>query len=160
MRDERPGLLLTERLGPPADIPISLPGHLRNLVAKVGFSGSRCGKCDTLDYPTRYQCSSCGAADAGTMERLPTTGTVYTVVTVRVPVPGLSSPYSIAVVDLDGEELRVLARVTGTTPGDVAIGERGRFLLRRIATRTGVPDYAGSFQTGEDQPVPYEGAQS
>lgn len=32
-------------------------------------------------------------------------------------------------------------KVTGTEPGSVDIGTRGRLALRRVAIRSGVPDY-------------------
>jgi uncharacterized OB-fold protein len=147
---------MRERPGPDATIPISLPGHLRNVAAKVGFSGQRCAKCGHLDYPPRFRCARCGAEEGGTWQRLPVTGSVYSVVTVRVPVPGLPSPYSIALVDLDGVALRVLAKVTGTAHGTLSIDDRGRLVLRRIATRSGIPDYAFCFEAGDKGPVAYE----
>ena len=45
---------------------------------------------------------------------LPRTGTVYTTTTIHVPVPGLSSPYTLAVVQLDGVNIHALAPVTDT----------------------------------------------
>jgi uncharacterized OB-fold protein len=80
-----------------------------------------------------------------TLVPLPRTGTVYTGVTVRIPVPGLPTPYSLVIVDLDGVSLRVLARVTGAEPGTARIGDRGRMVLRRVAVRSGVPDYGYAF---------------
>ncbi len=44
---------------------------------------------------------------------LPRTGTVYTEVTVHVPVPGLRTPYSLVIVELDGVGVRALVKVTG-----------------------------------------------
>ena len=76
---------------------------------------------------------------------LPRTGTVYTGVTVRIPVPGLPTPYSLVIVELDGVDVRVLARVTGASAGTVNIGDRGRMVLRLVAVRSGVPDYGYAF---------------
>jgi uncharacterized OB-fold protein len=64
---------------------------------------------------------------------------------VRIPVPGLPTPYSLVIVELDDVGVRVLARVTGASPGAVTIGDRGRMVLRRVAVRSGVPDYGYAF---------------
>jgi uncharacterized OB-fold protein len=80
---------------------------------------------------------------------LPRTGTVYTEVTVHVPVPGLRTPYSLVIVELDGVGVRALVKVTGVEPGTVEIGDRGRMALRRVALRSGVPDYGYAFAPDE-----------
>lgn len=91
-------------------------------------------------------------ADNGTLSTgyelipLPRTGTVYTETTVHIPVPGLRSPYSLVIVELDGVGVRALVKVTGAEPGSVDIGTRGRLALRRVAVRSGVPDYGYMFE--------------
>jgi uncharacterized protein len=40
--------------------------------------------------------------------------------------------------------------VTGAEPGTVAIGDRGRLALRRVAMRSGVPDYGYAFEPETD----------
>jgi uncharacterized OB-fold protein len=82
------------------------------------------------------------------LESLPRTGTVYTHTTVRIPVPDLPSPYSLAVVQLDDSPVRVLLKVTGVPAGEATIGQPGSVVLRRIATRTGIPDYGYAFWPG------------
>lgn len=77
---------------------------------------------------------------------LPRTGTVYTETTVHIPVPGLRTPYSLVIVELDGVGVRALVKVTGAAPGTVDIGDRGRLALRRVAVRSGVPDYGYAFE--------------
>jgi uncharacterized OB-fold protein len=81
---------------------------------------------------------------------LPRTGTVYTHTTVRIPVPDLPGPYSLAVVQLEGSPVRVLLKVTGAPPGEAAIGQAGTVVLRRLATRAGIPDYGYAFWPGRD----------
>ena len=68
---------------------------------------------------------------------LPRTGTVYTETTVHMPVPGLRTPYSLVIVELDGVGVRALVKVTGAEPGTVDIGDRGRLALRRVAVALG-----------------------
>jgi uncharacterized OB-fold protein len=84
------------------------------------------------------------------LEPLPRTGTVYTHTTVRIPVPDLPGPYSLAVVQLDGSPVRVLLKVTGVPAGEATIGRAGSVVLRRIATRAGIPDYGYAFWPGRD----------
>ena len=79
------------------------------------------------------------------LEPLPRTGTVYTQTTIRIPVPDLPSPYSIAVVQLDDSPVRVLMKVTGVPAGEATIGQAGAVVLRKIADRAGVPDYGYAF---------------
>jgi uncharacterized OB-fold protein len=70
---------------------------------------------------------------------------VYTTVTVRTPVPGIPGPYSLAIVALDGVEVRFLAQVTGAPAASVRIGDHGELVFRRVAVRGGVPDYGYAF---------------
>ena len=130
-----------------ADIPISLAAYERAFEAKVRWEAGRFPDSDELDFPPRYRVDADGRL--GTRyERvpLPRAGTVYTETTVQIPVPGLKTPYSLVIVELDGVGVRALVKVTGAEPGTVEIGARGRLALRRIAVRSGVPDYGYAFE--------------
>ncbi len=85
---------------------------------------------------------------------LPREATVYSAVTINVPVPGLATPYSLALVELGDSGVRLLTHVTDAEPGAVAIGDRGRVLLRRVAIRSGVPDYGYAFAPSKPTPEP------
>jgi len=148
-----PRPLPQRRLSGEADIKFSLPAYERAFSAKVGFAAGRCPECSTLSMPPRHRCEECGHEGRQPLQPLPRAGKVYTATTVHVPVPGLATPYSLAVVELDDVGLRVLAHVTDHEPGEVAIGERGELVLRRVATRAGVPDYGYAFcpSTGEER---------
>jgi uncharacterized protein len=131
---------------PGKEIPVSLAAYDRAFSAKVRFEAGRQAGTGELDFPPRYRIGTDGALHTDyTLVPLPRTGTVYTGVTVRIPVPGLSTPYSLVIVELDGVDVRVLARVTGAPPGAVAIGDCGRMVLRLVAVRSGVPDYGYAF---------------
>jgi uncharacterized OB-fold protein len=131
---------------PGRDIPISLAAYDRAFEPKVRWEAARHADTGELDFPPRYRVGQDGALHTDyTLVPLPRTGAVYTGVTVRIPVPGLTTPYSLVIVELDGVGLRVLARVTGAEPGTVHIGDRGRMVLRRLAVRSGVPDYGYAF---------------
>lgn len=130
-----------------ADIPISLAAYERAFEAKVRWEAGQFAGSDELDFPPRYRIRDDGAlATDYELVPLPRTGTVYTETTVHIPVPGLQTPYSLVIVELDGVDVRALVKVTGAPPGTVDIGDRGRLALRRVAVRSGVPDYGYAFE--------------
>jgi uncharacterized protein len=133
-----------------ADIPISLAAYERAFEAKVRWEAGRFPDSE-LDFPPRYRVDAEGKLSTQ-YERvpLPRSGTVYTETTVQMPVPGLKTPYSLVIVELDGVGVRALVKVTGAEPGTVAIGARGRLALRRMAVRSGVPDYGYAFEPETD----------
>ncbi len=134
-----------------AQIPISLAAYERAFEAKVRWEAGRHPGSEDLDFPPRYRLADNSALSTGyELIPLPRTGTVYTETTVHIPVPGLCSPYSLVIVELDGVGVRALVKVTGAEPGSVDIGTRGRLALRRVAVRSGVPDYGYMF---EPEPV-------
>jgi uncharacterized OB-fold protein len=132
----------------PAELPASPAAYERAFEAKVGLKAGACG-CGVLNYPPRAQCQACGVLAPQPLEPLPRAATIYSVVTVRAAVPGKTVPYSLAVVDVDGTGVRVLAHVTDDPPGAAPIGAAGELVLRRIAIRAGIPDYGYAFQPEE-----------
>lgn len=130
---------LREHPGP--EIAISLAAYERAFEPKLRWEAGRCDACGALAFPPRRRCLECGSEAGWTLTPLPRTGTVYTVVTIHVPVPGLRTPYSLAIVELDGTDVRALVKVTGVAAGSVAIDDRGSLVLRRVAVRNGIPDY-------------------
>jgi uncharacterized OB-fold protein len=134
------------RTTPGVEIPISLAAYERAFEAKVRWEAGTFAGSDELDFPPRFRVARDGSlATDYELVPLPRTGSVYTEVTVHVPVPGLRTPYSLVIVELDGVGVRALAKVTGVEPGTVDIGDRGRMALRRVAVRSGVPDYGYAF---------------
>jgi uncharacterized OB-fold protein len=129
------------------DIPISLAAYERAFEAKVRWEAGKYSDSEELDFPPRFRVGDdCTLSADYQLVPLPRTGTVYTEVTVHIPVPGLRTPYSLVVVELDGVEVRALVKVTGADPGSVGIGDRGRLALRRVVVRSGVPDYSYAFE--------------
>jgi uncharacterized OB-fold protein len=131
-------------------IPISLPAYARAFEPKLRWEAAvyeeRPGIDGAPQFPPRARVDDDGALVADyRLEPLPRTGTVYTQTTIQIPVPDLPSPYSIAVVQLDGSPVRVLLKVTGVPAGEATIGRSGTVVLRKIADRTGVPDYGYAF---------------
>jgi len=131
-----------------ADISLSLAAYGRAFDAKLRLEAARCRACGRLSYPHRLRCIRCGSEEPCEIVPLPRRAEVYTAATIHVPVPGLCTPYTVVVAeldDLDGTGVRVLVRLTGAAPGSVAIGDRGEMVFRRVAIRMGVPDYGYAF---------------
>lgn len=146
-----------------AGIPISLPAYSRAFDPKIRWEAAvfdgHLGIDDAPLFPPRAKVNSSGRlAVEYRLEPLPRTGTVYTHTTIRIPVPDLPSPYSLALIQLDDSPVRVLLKVTGVPPGTTAIGQRGSVVLRRIADRTGIPDYGYMFWPGKPPTHQSEGA--
>lgn len=134
-------------------IPISMPAYARAFEPKLRWEAAvfeeRPGIDAAPQFPPRLRVDNAGGLAAEyRLEPLPRTGTVYTHTTVRIPVPDLPSPYSLAVVQLDGSPVRVLLKVTGVPAGEATIGQGGSVVLRKIANRSGVPDYGYAFWPG------------
>ncbi|MCV7317084.1 OB-fold domain-containing protein [Mycolicibacillus parakoreensis] len=141
-------------LTPGADLPISLAAYARAFEAKVRWEAGQFPDSGAVDFPPRYRVDADGTLVTDyQLVPLPRTGTVYTETTVDFPVPGLRTPYSLVIVELDSETpdggVRALVKLTGATPGTVAIGDRGQMVLRRVAVRSGVPDYGYAFEPFE-----------
>jgi uncharacterized OB-fold protein len=146
-RDEPAARELPQRrMASEADIKLTFTAYERAFEPKVRFEAGRCPSCGMLAFPTRYRCLGCGAEGKAELVALPRRGEVYTATTINVPVPGLATPYTLAVVQLDGVDVRALVTVTDAAPGPLAIGTRGQLVFRRIALRSGVPDYGYAFR--------------
>lgn len=156
---ECPNFSLTNGVG----IPISLAAYARAFEPKIRWEAAvfekRPGIDDAPLFPPRARVDSGGGLAAEyRFEPLPRTGTVYTHTTIRIPVPDLPTPYSIALVQLDDSPVRVLLKVTGVPPGTTNIGQHGSVVLRRVADRAGIPDYAYMFWPGKPAALRPEGA--
>jgi uncharacterized OB-fold protein len=153
-RDEFPARELPKtRVADGIGIPISMPAYARAFEPKIRWEAAVFEESPGIDaapqFPPRLRVDNAGRlATEYRLESLPRTGTVYTHTTVRIPVPDLPSPYSLAVVQLDDSPVRVLLKVTGVPAGEAAIGQPGSVVLRRIAMRAGIPDYGYAFWPG------------
>jgi uncharacterized OB-fold protein len=146
-------------------IPISLPAYARAFEPKIRWEAAVFDERPGIDaapqFPPRVRVDDAGVlSDEYRLEPLPRTGTVYTHTTIRIPVPDLPSPYSLAVVQLDDSPVRVLLKVTGVPAGEATIGQAGSVVLRRIATRAGIPDYGYAFWPGRTERHTAQGARA
>ena len=158
-RDEVPARELPKfRTADGNGIPISLPAYARAFEPKLRWEAAvfeeRPGIDSAPQFPPRARVDDDGGlVTEYRLEPLPRTGTVYTQTTIQIPVPDLPSPYSIAVVQLDGSPVRVLMKVTGVPAGEAIIGQAGSVVLRKIADRAGVPDYGYAFYPARPEGV-------
>jgi uncharacterized OB-fold protein len=163
-RDEAPAAELPEfRFTEGVGIPISMPAYARAFEPKLRWEAAVFDERPGIDgapvFPPRARVDSTGVLAADyRLEPLPRTGTVYTHTTIRIPVPDLPSPYSLALIQLDDSPVRVLLKVTGVLPGTTTIGQAGSVVLRRIAMRTGIPDYGYMFWPEKHAASEAEGA--
>lgn len=127
------------------DIKIAFTAYERAFEPKLKWMAGSCNECGTLAMPPRHRCLNCGSEKGWSLTPLPRKAEVYTTSTIHVPVPGLKTPYSLAVVQLEGVDVRVMATVTDAPPGAVDIGDKGTMVFRRVAMRSGVPDYGYAF---------------
>lgn len=137
------------RRGADAEIAISLAAYDRAFDAKLRLDADRCTTCGTLAYPRRFRCLACGSEAPTETVPLPRDAEIYTLATIHVPVPGLATPYTVVLAELGDTGVRLLVHLTGASPGSVAIGDRGQLVFRRVAVRTGVPDYGYAFLPAE-----------
>jgi uncharacterized OB-fold protein len=84
---------------------------------------SVCSECETRTFPPREICPRCASASLEEKARLSTLGEVYTFTIVRQAPPGLTIPYVLAYVDLPADEVRVMARIVGSEPEEVEVGD-------------------------------------
>ncbi|CAN5494491.1 hypothetical protein BH09ACT8_BH09ACT8_39350 [soil metagenome] len=155
VRDEQPArdlpaIIRTAGTG----IPISLAAYSRAFEPKLRWEAAIFAERPGIDtrpvFPPRLRVDSAGGLVAAErMQPLPRTGTVYTHSTVRIAVPDLPGPYSLAVVQLDDSPVRVLLKVTGVPAGEAVIGQPGAVVFRKIAMRSGIPDYGYAFWPGK-----------
>lgn len=153
-RDEAPARELPAvRIDEGDGIPISLAAYARAFEPKLRWEAAIFEEIPGVDampqFPPRTRVGDAGQlATDYRLTPLPRTGTIYTHTTIRIPVPDLPSPYSIAVIQLDDSPVRVLLKLTGVSPGEATIGQAGSVVLRKIADRCGIPDYGYAFWPG------------
>ncbi|MCK0516713.1 Zn-ribbon domain-containing OB-fold protein [Williamsia sp. DF01-3] len=136
-------------VAPGIGIPISLAAYSRAFEPKLRWEAAIFPGDDEPVFPPRHRVDDAGTLQTEyTLQPLPRTGEVYTHTTIEIPVPDLPSPYTIALVQLTDSPVRVLLKVTAAVAGDIEIGQSGAVVLRRVAMRSGVPDYGYAFWPG------------
>lgn len=134
-----------------ADIKFALAAYDRAFESKLKLEAGRCNACGQLAMPARYRCIQCGSENNSSLTPLPRTAEAYTTSTIHIPIPGLVTPYTLVMAQLDGVDVRVLVTLTDSPPNAVSIGDKGAMVFRRVAMRSGVPDYGYAFSPLAEQ---------
>ena len=83
----------------------------------------KCMACGHVQFPPRHLCPVCWSDQLEWIEHSGH-GRVFSVTTVhRAPVPGMVTPYMLAMVELDGGP-RVMANIVGSDSGQAQIGDK------------------------------------
>lgn len=91
----------------------------------------RCAGCGVLRHPPGPMCPSCGAEASGYVV-VDGVGTVFSFVVHHHPtVPGRSSPYAVALVEL-AAGVRMLGEVIGVDPGVIRVGDPLELVWQRV----------------------------
>lgn len=117
---------------PAADLPIHgevfSSDDFKSSCARL--AGSRCGKCDEVFFPKRLACPRCHSPKFMSHEELRAEGRIFALTHVAKPAALYSSPYLLALVDLENGP-RILAQVKGD-PQRVRIGELVRLAIEPL----------------------------
>jgi 3-hydroxy-3-methylglutaryl CoA synthase/uncharacterized OB-fold protein len=124
----------------PDPIAPAAPPSYRHEDWKFGFTASRCDECGTRHLPPARVCSSCGAVDRVTYERLADARATIATFTIDRLAYSLNPPIVAAVLDFDGGG-RFRCELTDVDPAAVAIGDRVEMTFRKISTVDGVHNY-------------------
>jgi uncharacterized OB-fold protein len=97
--------------------------------------GMRCASCGGRSFPYTDTCPWCGA-EATDQVALSTTGALWAWTAVTTAPPGYEGPvpFGFGVVQLDGDDVRVITRLTEADPGALAFGRPMRLVLDPVAT--------------------------
>jgi len=88
----------------------------------------QCAACGVRRHPPQPMCEQCQSLDWTTIESA-LEGTIYSFTVIHYPeIPPFDYPNAVVLVDLD-EDVRLAAQLTGSAPGDIAIGQRVRAKL-------------------------------
>ena len=107
---------------------------------QVALLGGRCEGCERSHFPQQPCCPYCGGRVQ--QARMPATGTVHSVTTTTLPVPGSPSPATIAMVQLCADVI-----VQGVVEQPVGIGDAVGVVGRDIAGPDG-PLLGFAFSSG------------
>ena len=123
---------------------MGVPRFWREIPNRYNLIGMKCGFCDKVFFPPRFNCPVCRRK--GTLEpyKLKGRGKIVTFAITHVAPNGFEDqvPYAIAIIELE-EGPRLTAQVTDCDANRVKIGDEVEMIFRRIG------------QEGSDGPIYY-----
>jgi uncharacterized OB-fold protein len=108
-------------------------GLVRETAEGPRLIGAKCMRCSNRSFPYSDTCPWCG--DDGTYEvTLSPTGALWAWTAVTTAPPGYEAavPFGFGVVELDGDDLRVVTRLTIAEPDRLQFGERVELVLDEV----------------------------
>jgi hydroxymethylglutaryl-CoA synthase len=133
-------ILKTEPPRRPATERPSAPALYRGYHQNLSFTGSKCLKCGTAQFPKQRVCIQCQAKDE--MEDYRFVGQSAKVATYTIDhlAASISSPIIVAIVDFDNGG-RILCELTDCNQKEVAIGMHVEMTFRRLFEAGGISNY-------------------
>jgi uncharacterized OB-fold protein len=109
------------------------PRYRREMPQRYRLEAAQCKKCNTIAFPPRLVCAKCGSKDFE-KTTLSEYGKIITFTTIRVAPANFETqvPYNVAVVETDNGA-RVLAQVADCNAEDLKIGQRVKFVFRKLS---------------------------
>ncbi len=103
---------------------------------------AHCDRCNHAIHPPQLICPKCLSRTV-TPRPAKGTGTIYTYTINYQPwLPDLAVPYALVTVDLDDEpDVRITARLIGSDPHAVAIGQRVKVSFDKAADDVWIPQF-------------------
>lgn len=124
---------------PETDRP-SAPALYRGTHQNLSFTGSKCRKCGTAQFPKQRICIQCQAKDEMDDYRFVGQSAKVTTFTQDHLAASISSPIIAAVVDFDRGG-RILCEVTDCSPKEIEIGMNVEMTFRRLFEAGGISNY-------------------
>ncbi len=109
---------------------MDLPRYHRLRSAYYRLEGQCCSSCDTVQFPARARCGSCGGDELAS-HRLSGRGTVYSFTEMAQAPDGFAPPYLMALVRLE-EGILLAAQLTDVDPRDIEIDMPVEMVTRRL----------------------------
>lgn len=108
------------------------PKYWREAPQRYRLEAGKCTKCGKVHFPPRLVCDACKSEEFE-MVNLPREGTILSFTEVHTPSSNFSdeAPFAVGVIDL-GNDVRILAQVVDSDPGEVKIGAPVRLEFRKI----------------------------
>lgn len=118
----------------------SAPALYRGYDQNLSFTGSKCKKCDTPQFPKQRVCIQCQAKDEMEDYRFVGQSAKVTTFTLDHLAASPNSPIIGAIVDFDNGG-RILCEITDCDPKEVEIGMNVEMTFRRLFTAAGISNY-------------------
>jgi hypothetical protein len=133
--------------GAHADIAIPPVACEHAFEAKNRWEAGKSADSGLLDMAQRHRVTDDGGpATDYALVTLPRGGAACTAISVQLPTPELGGPNAAAILESDDVHVRIQAKVTGAESVSVGTEIATIPVLRRVAMRSGVPDYGYAFK--------------